>query len=153
MLSQFGTDKHLPKAAYAGLAVPQMHRVFAMGRALDARGRTAIQGEPGTGKTRMASATAARQAYQWRHRNSEEFKQRKQPAWIAQLRRAWLKNPRTLAMLGLEPVFGRRVKDVKGGKGKVVHDPTSRQIVAYRETADGQAASHPKMLAQRPCQC
>lgn len=34
VLSQFGTDKQLPKAAYAGLAVPQMHRVFAMGRSL-----------------------------------------------------------------------------------------------------------------------
>jgi len=137
VLSQFGIDKQLPKAVYAGLAVPQMHRVFAMGRSLDARGRTAIQGEPGTGKTRLATATAARQAYRWRYRNTEEFRQSEQPTWIKNLRRAWLKNSRTLAMLELEPVYGRHVKDAKGGKGKVVHDPTSRQIVAYRELATG----------------
>jgi hypothetical protein len=138
VLSQFGTDKHLPKATHAGLAVPQMHRVFAMGRSLDIRGRTAIQGEPGTGKTRLATATAARQAYLWRHRQSEAFKQCGQPVWIKKLRRAWLKNARTLAMLGLEPVYGQRVKDTKGGKGKVLLDPASQQIVAYRELATGQ---------------
>ena len=137
VLSQFGTDKQLPKATYAGLAVPQMHRVFAMGRSLDRRGRTAIQGEPGTGKTRLATATAARQAYRWRHRNTPTFKQSEQPAWVKNLRRAWLKNARTLAMLGLEPVYGQHAKGARGGKGTVVHDRTSRQIVAYRELATG----------------
>src|SRR5947209_3062549 len=63
LVSQLGIDKRLPNATYPGLAVAQMHRVFAMCRAMDVRGRTAIQGEPGTGKTRMATATAARQAY------------------------------------------------------------------------------------------
>ncbi len=132
VIAQFGTDKRLPKAAFPGLAIPQMHRVFAMGRSLDVHGYTAIQGEPGTGKTRLAAASAARQAYRWRHRNSA-FAGSLQPAWISGLRRAWLKNPATLAMLGLEPVYGRRSKGEAGGKGRLILDATSRQIVAYRD--------------------
>ncbi len=88
-----------------------------MGRALNATARTAIQGEPGTGKTRLAVATAARQAYHWRHRNTALFSNAfPQPAWVGGLRRAWLKNPRTLAMLDLTPV----------------RDDTSGRITAYR---------------------
>src|SRR5260221_13998941 len=87
-----------------------------MGCALDASGRTAIQGEPGTGKTRLAVATAARQAYHWRHRNTTLFRDgHAQPAWVSGLRRAWLKNPRTLALLGLTPV----------------RDTASGRIIAY----------------------
>src|SRR5207253_4746018 len=64
-----------------------------------------------------AVATAARQAYHWRHRNTALFRQgQAQPAWMRGLRRAWLKNPRTLAMLGLTPV----------------RDDASGQITAYR---------------------
>jgi len=136
VMAQFGTDKRLPQAAHAGLAVAQLHRVFAMGRSLDVKGRTAIQGEPGTGKTRLAAAAAARSAYRWRQRNTE-FLHTVQPAWIAGLRRAWLKNPQTLALLGLEPVYGRRVKGERGGKGKVVLDTHTRHIVAYREMTTG----------------
>ncbi len=120
VVSQFGKDKQLPGAAFPGLAPAQQHRVYAMGRSIDLTGRTAIQGEPGTGKTRLAAATAARMAYRWRRRNSE-FRQTVQPAWIAGLRRAWLKNPSTLALLGLEPV----------------RDPRTRQIVAYRNRETG----------------
>ena len=117
VVSQFGQDKQLPNAAFPGLSLAQQHRVYAMGRALDATSRTAIQGEPGTGKTRLAVATAARQAYHWRHRNTELFRQgQTQPAWVRGLRRAWLKNPRTLAMLGLTPV----------------RDAASGRITAYR---------------------
>src|SRR5260221_448223 len=88
-----------------------------MGRALDSPGRTAIQGEPGTGKTRLAVATSARLAYHWRHRNTTLFRNAcPQPAWVSGLRRAWLKNPRTLALLGLTPV----------------HDTASGRITAYR---------------------
>ena len=75
VVSQFGQDKQLPNAAFPGLSLAQQHRVYAMGRALDATSRTAIQGEPGTGKTRLAVATAARQAYHWRHRNTALFRQ------------------------------------------------------------------------------
>jgi len=121
VVSQFGTDKQLPGAAFPGLAPAQQHRVYAMGRSIDLTGRTAIQGEPGTGKTRLAAATAARMAYRWRRRTSE-FRQTVQPAWITGLRRAWLKNPATLALLGLEPV----------------RDPHTRQIVAYRNRETGQ---------------
>jgi hypothetical protein len=136
LLSQYATDKRLPNASHAGLAVAQLHRVFAMCRSLDVKGRTAIQGEPGTGKTRLAGGTAKRQAYRWRHRNSE-FRQTLQPDWIAGLRRAWLKNPATLEMLGLSPVYGSRVKGKRGGRGQVVVDPTTRHLVAYRERATG----------------
>ena len=136
VLSQFGTDKRLPNAEHAGLAVAQLHRVFAMCRSLDVKGRTAIQGEPGTGKTRMATGTAKRQAYRWRHRDTE-FLHAVQPAWVRGLRRAWLKNPVTLDMLGLEPVYGQRIKGDRGGRGRVVLDPTARQVVAYREKATG----------------
>lgn len=127
VVSQFGTDKQLPNAALPGLAIAQQHRVYAMGRSLDQYGRAAIQGEPGVGKTRLAAATAARMAYRWRHRNSPLFQQDQQqgnvaaqPAWIRGLRRAWLKNPRTLAMLGLSPV----------------RDAETQQIIAYQR-ADG----------------
>jgi len=117
VVSQFGRDKQLPNAAFPGLSLAQQHRVYAMGRPLDHAGRTAIQGEPGTGKTRLAVATAARQAYHWRHRNTALFRDgRPQPAWIRGLRRAWLKNPPTLALLGLTPV----------------RDTESKRIVAYR---------------------
>ncbi len=116
VVSQVGRDKQLPGAAFPGLAPAQQHRVYAMGRSIDVRGRTAIQGEPGTGKTRLATATAARMAYQWRQRTSE-FRHTVQPAWVRGLRRAWLKNPTTLDMLGLE----------------AVQDPRTGQVVAYRE--------------------
>ena len=117
VVAQFGRDKQLPNAAFPGLSLAQQHRVYAMGRALDASGRSAIQGEPGTGKTRLAVATAARQAYSWRHRNTALFRNgRAQPAWVSGLRRAWLKNPRTLVLLGLTPV----------------RDTASGQVIAYR---------------------
>lgn len=135
--AQFGLDKQLPKAPWPGLAVPQQHRVFAMGRSLDVKRRTAIQGEPGTGKTRMATATAARQAYRWRQRNAE-FKQSVQPSWIKGLRRAWLKNPRTLDMLGLEPVYGWHLNQQQSKrKTEVLEQSPHPHVVAYRETATG----------------
>jgi predicted RNA methylase len=121
VVSQFATDKRLPNAAFAGLAPAQQHRVYAMCRSIDARGRTAIQGEPGTGKTRLATATAALMAYRWRQRTSE-FGQSAQPKWVSGLRRAWLKNPATLALLGIEPVYA----------------PGTGQVVAYRDLHTGQ---------------
>jgi hypothetical protein len=64
-------------------------------------------------------------AYQWRHRNGPLFLgQARQPAWMAGLRRAWLKNPRTLALLGLAPV-----REAETGR-----------IIAYRR-ADGTRVS------------
>ncbi len=116
VVAQIGLDKQLPGAAFPGLAVAQQHRVYAMGRAIDVKGRTAIQGEPGTGKSRMGIATAARQAYRWRARTSPEFRHTPQPAWVKQLRRAWLANPATRNMLGVEPV----------------RDQQSGQVIAYR---------------------
>jgi hypothetical protein len=125
VVSQFGQDKQLPNAAFAGLSPAQQHRVYAMGRALDQSGRVAIQGEPGVGKTRLTTAVAARMAYQWRHRHGPLFLgQARQPAWMAALRRAWLKNPRTLDLLGLAPV----------------REPETDRIIAYRR-ADGTQVS------------
>ncbi len=115
VVSRIGNDKQLPGAAFPGLAVAQQHRVYAMSRAIDAKGRTAIQGEPGTGKTRMGIATAARLAHRWRQRNAAEFRQEAQPSWVKQLRRAWLANPTTRALLGVEPVY----------------DEQSGQVIAY----------------------
>ena len=139
--SQFGLDKQLPNADFPGLAVPQLHRVFAMSRSLDVRGRTAIQGEPGTGKTRMATASAARQAYRWRQRNAQ-FEHSIQPAWVTGLRRAWLKNPHTLAILGLEPVYGWRFNaSSQPGKperkAEMLEKSPKPRIVAYRELSTG----------------
>ena len=118
VVAEFGRDKQLPYAAFPGLSEAQHHRVYAMGRALDMRGCTAIHGEPGTGKTRLGVATAARQAYRWRHRTSSLFRdgQHPQPAWVRGLRQAWLKNPGTRALLGLTPV----------------RDEETGRIVAYR---------------------
>ncbi len=136
VLTQFALDKRLPGAEYPGLAPAQMHRVLAMGRSLDVNGRTAIQGEPGTGKTRMGTASAARQAYMWRHRQ-HEFAAHRQPAWVGNLRRAWLKNPRTLAILNIEPVYGYRLAQTQKREPVVQEDASSRHIVAYRELRSG----------------
>ena len=135
VLTQFGTDKQLPHAPFPGLAPAQMHRVCAMGRTLDERGLVAIQGEPGTGKTRLAAATAARQAYEWRWQATWEGK--KQPAWMRNLRRTWLKNPRTLAMLHLEPVYGERLPNSGTHAAQISEDASSGRIVAYRRTNSG----------------
>jgi hypothetical protein len=119
VVSQFGQDKQLPNAAFAGLSAAQQHRVYAMGRALDQTGRVAIQGEPGVGKTRLTTAVTARMAYQWRHRNTQAFLGHvRQPSWMAGLRRAWLKNPRTLELLGLSPV----------------QEPDTGRMLAYRRS-------------------
>ena len=133
VLTQFGVDKQLPKAAFPGLAPAQMHRVVAMARALDERGLIALQGEPGTGKTRMAIATAARQAYAWKMRRGSGDTQ---PAWMRDLRRSWLKNPRTLAMLGLEPVIGVRLPN-QHGQAQIREDVSTGKVVAYRRTQSG----------------
>jgi hypothetical protein len=116
VVSNIGKDKQLPGAAFPGLAVAQHHRVYAMSRAIDAKGRTAIQGEPGVGKTRIGIATVARLAYRWRQRNAAEFRQEAQPGWVKHLRRAWLANPTPRALLGVEPVY----------------DEQSGQVTAYR---------------------
>ena len=129
VVSSIGKDKQLPGAAYPGLAVAQHHRVYAMSRAIDAKGRTAIQGEPGVGKTRLGIATAARLAYRWRQRNAAEFRQEAQPGWVKHLRRAWLTNPTTRALLGVEPVY----------------DEQSGQVIAYRHTRTNRVIA-PEML-------
>lgn len=86
VVASIGTDKTLPGAEHPGLAVPQMHRVFAMYRAICALGAAAIQGEPGTGKTRMSTALFAEAAYAWRTFHAEQEADRQE---MAQARAAW----------------------------------------------------------------
>lgn len=98
--ARIGLDKHLPGAAHSGLVAPQVHRVCAMGTALDVRGRVAIQGEPGTGKTRMSTAVMARQAAVWQRALRGEPSEEPIPAWARKLRLAWQTTPRARALLG-----------------------------------------------------
>jgi hypothetical protein len=70
--ARIGTDKQLPKAAHPGLADPQIHRVNAMFLALASKRRVAIQGQPGTGKTRLLIALMAQNAYYWQTLRREE---------------------------------------------------------------------------------
>jgi hypothetical protein len=114
--ARIGMDKQLPGAAYPGLVAAQLHRVFAIGRGLDAGEPEAEQADPGTGKTRMSAALAARQADQYQHaqavRAAEQAGRWKAaqtlrarsaypiPGWVRRLRLAWQRNPRTRALLG-----------------------------------------------------
>jgi len=70
--ARIGTDRQLPRAAYPGLADPQIHRVNAMFLALASKRRVAIQGQPGTGKTRMIIALMAQNAYYWQTLRRQE---------------------------------------------------------------------------------
>jgi hypothetical protein len=92
VVMRIGQDKQLPGATFPGLALPQQHRVFALWRALNAFGRTAINGEPGTGKTRIHIALMALFAHLWQEREGM-FRGRKLPRWVKRLRRAWKANP------------------------------------------------------------
>lgn len=93
IVARIGLDKQLPGAAHPGLAEPQMHRVFALHRAVQSRKTVAIQGEPGTGKTRMLTALTALMAHAWNER-AGQFHGQKQPGWAKRLRNAWKANPR-----------------------------------------------------------
>jgi 16S rRNA G966 N2-methylase RsmD len=61
-------DKTLPGQQRPGLLIAQQHRVYAMHRATEKKGFAAIQGEPGTGKTRQTIALMALKAHQWQKR-------------------------------------------------------------------------------------
>jgi hypothetical protein len=70
--AQIGVDKQLPRAIHPGLADPQIHRVNAMFLALASKRRVAIQGQPGTGKTRLLIALMAQNAFYWQCLRREE---------------------------------------------------------------------------------
>jgi hypothetical protein len=72
VVAQIGIDKQLPRATHPGLADPQIHRVNAMFMALARKRRVAIQGQPGTGKTRMIIALMAQNAAYWQTLRREE---------------------------------------------------------------------------------
>ena len=71
--ARIGTDKQLPRATHPGLAEAQIHRVNAMFLALASKRRVAIQGQPGTGKTRLLIALMAQNAYYWQTLRREEI--------------------------------------------------------------------------------
>jgi hypothetical protein len=121
LAASIGADKQLPGVPHPGLAAPQFHMSCALYAGVDQRGRAAVQGAPGTGKTRQTILTAAMLAYRWRHRPGNisrvrhadgmvsyelvdtvktlpadevaAFVQQRQPRWMVQLRRAWKANP------------------------------------------------------------
>jgi hypothetical protein len=70
--AHIGIDRQLPRAPHPGLADPQIHRINAMFLALSHKRRVAIQGQPGTGKTRMIIALMAQNAYYWQTLRREE---------------------------------------------------------------------------------
>lgn len=94
IVRQIGRDKQLPGAPFPGLAPAQMHRVFAMRRALWETGRCLLQGEPGVGKTRQIAALIAVLAHYWQER-ARAFAGTRQPAWVRRLAKAWKANPHT----------------------------------------------------------
>lgn len=61
-------DKRLPGQEHPGLLISQQHRVYALHRATNTKRRAAIQGEPGTGKTRQCIAVMALKAHEWKQR-------------------------------------------------------------------------------------
>lgn len=89
-----GVDKHLQGAPHPGLSVAQQHRSYALYAAVHTLGRAAIQGEPGTGKSRMLTLLMAQMAYRWKERDGI-FRGQKQPAWMRRLKKVWKANTRT----------------------------------------------------------
>lgn len=90
-----GVDKQLHGAPFPGLSVAQQHRAYALWASVATLGRAAIQGEPGTGKTRILTLLMAQAAYRWQQRDAPEFRGERQPAWIRRLKKAWKANPLT----------------------------------------------------------
>lgn len=94
VVAQVGLDKQLPGAEHPGLAPAQMHRVFALRRALWETGRAMFQGEPGVGKTRQIIALIATLCTYWKEQ-STAFHHQKKPAWARRLAKAWKANRHT----------------------------------------------------------
>lgn len=99
--SQIGLDKQLPGAPHPGLSEAQVHRVCAMERVLLKKGFVAIQGEPGTGKTRQIIALMALFAESWSGRASADNEAHGgvRPGWMREMCRVWRSNPRLLSLL------------------------------------------------------
>jgi hypothetical protein len=94
VVSQIGLDKQLPGADHPGLAPAQMHRVFALRRALWTTGRAMFAGEPGVGKTRQIIALIATLCHYWQEQ-ATTFRHDPKPAWARKLRQAWKANRHT----------------------------------------------------------
>jgi hypothetical protein len=89
------TDKTLP-GGEPGLAIAQMHRVFAHWYATALSGKVAFQGERGVGKTRVLIVLMALYMHYWVNRNNPAFlseqKIKRRPRWLKRLRIDWKKS-------------------------------------------------------------
>jgi ribosomal protein L39E len=94
VVAQIGLDKQLPGVDHPGLAPAQMHRVFALRRALWDTGRALFQGEPGVGKTRALIALIATLCQYWQAQ-ATAFRGTVKPAWARRLAKAWKANRHT----------------------------------------------------------
>jgi len=88
-------DKTLP-GGEPGLAIAQMHRVFAHWYALHLSGKVAFQGERGVGKTRVLIVLMALYMHYWVNRADPSFlaeqKIKRRPRWLKRLRIDWKKS-------------------------------------------------------------
>lgn len=94
VVAQIGLDKQLPGAEFPGLAPAQMHRVFALRRALWETGRAMFAGEPGVGKTRQIIALIATLCHSWKEQ-ATAFNRTRKPFWARRLAKAWKANRHT----------------------------------------------------------
>ncbi len=97
VVAQIGRDKQLSGTDHPGLAPAQMHRVFALRRALWETGRAMFQGEPGVGKTRQIIALIATLGHYWKEQ-AHAFQRQKKPGWARRLAKAWKANRRTVGV-------------------------------------------------------
>lgn len=88
-------DKTLP-GGEPGLAIAQMHRVFAHWYATALSGKVAFQGERGVGKTRILIVLMALYMHYWINRHDPVFlaeqKIKSRPRWLKRLRIDWKKS-------------------------------------------------------------
>lgn len=88
-------DKTLP-GGEPGLAIAQMHRVFAHWYATALSGKVAFQGERGVGKTRILIVLMALYMEYWAHRHDPDFlaaqKIKRCPRWLKRVRIDWKKS-------------------------------------------------------------
>ena len=113
--ARIGIDRQLPRASHPGLADPQIHRINAMFLALAHRRRVAIQGQPGTGKTRMIIALMAQNAYYWQTLRREEATAAEEEA---QAQAAWRALPEAEQTASMLHAFRKQYRTPKTLLGK-----------------------------------
>jgi hypothetical protein len=142
--AQIGLDKQLPGAEHPGLSDAQVHRVCAMERVLLKKGFVAIQGEPGTGKTRQITALMALFADAWRRRSAAVDATHARPWWMREMCRVWRTNPRLLSLLEAREGRAEFLPALAAthppapvleavGLAPALCDSATRRVVAYRD--------------------